>query len=216
MILRFVERALIGVGISLCVAWAGARLHGEIGRRAGLRAFAQASSPDASAALPSTDVDDRLWSKKRVQAYRETLRRKFPAPLAVLRIPRARVEVPVFSGTDDVTLNRGVGWIESTKRPGETGNVGIAGHRDGFFRGLKDIAKGDLITLETAKGTDEYVIDDIRIVSPEDVSVLDPTPSPTVTLVTCYPFYFVGDAPQRYIVRAVRRGPATQKASTPR
>ncbi len=215
-ILRFAERVLIGAGIALCMAWAGARLHGEIGRRAGLREFEQARSGVAPTALPSTQIDDSLWSQKRVQAYRETLRRKFPSPLAVLRIPRAKVEVPVLPGTDEMTLNRAVGWIESTARPGETGNVGIAGHRDGFFRCLKDVAKGDALTLETARGPEEYVIDDIRIVSPHDVSVLDATPSPTVTLVTCYPFYFVGDAPRRYIVRAVRRGPSAEKASIPR
>jgi sortase A len=215
-ILRFAERALIGVGIALCAAWVGARLHGEIGRRAGLREFEQARSRVAPTALPSTEIDERLWSRKRVLAYRETLRREFPAPLAVLRIPRAKLEVPVLPGTDEMTLNRGVGWIENTTRPGETGNVGIAGHRDGFFRCLKDVAKGDVLTLETAMGPGEYVIDDIRIVSPQDVSVLDATPAPTVTLVTCYPFYFVGDAPRRYIVRAVRRGPITEKASIPR
>ena len=215
-ILRFAERALIGVGIALCAAWVGARLQGEIGRRAGLREFEQARSRVAPTPLPSTEIDERLWSRKRVLAYRETLRREFPAPVAVLRIPRAKLEVPVLPGTDEMTLNRGVGWIENTTRPGETGNVGIAGHRDGFFRCLKDVAKGDVLTLETARGPEEYVIDDIRIVSPQDVSVLDATPAPTVTLVTCYPFYFVGDAPRRYIVRAVRRGPITEKASIPR
>src|ERR1700730_2319075 len=215
-ILRFAERALIGVGIALCAAWVGARLQGEIGRRAGLREFEQARSRVAPTPLPSTEIDERLWSRKRVLAYRETLRREFPAPVAVLRIPRAKLEVPVLPGTDEMTLNRGVGWIENTTRPGETGNVGIAGHRDGFFRCLKDVAKGDVLTLETAMGPGEYVIDDIRIVSPQDVSVLDATPAPTVTLVTCYPFYFVGDAPRRYIVRAVRRGPITEKASIPR
>jgi sortase A len=215
-ILRFAERALIGVGIALCVAWAGVRLQGEIGRRAGIREFEQARSGVAPTAPPSTEVDDRLWSKKRVLAYRETLRREFAAPLAVLKIPRVKVEVPVLPGTDEMTLNRAVGWIESTARPGETGNVGIAGHRDGFFRCLKDVAKGDDLTLETAGGPEDYVIDDIRIVSPQDVSVLDATTSPAVTLVTCYPFYFVGDAPKRYIVRAVRPRPGAKKASIPR
>lgn len=215
-ILRLAERTLIGVGIALCLAWAGARLHGEIGRRAGIREFQQARSRAAPTASSSAEVDDRLWSKKRVDAYRETLRREFPAPLAVLRIPRVKVEVPVLPGTDEMTLNRAVGWIEGTARPGETGNVGIAGHRDGFFRCLKDVAKGDALSLETAGGPEEYVIDDIRIVTPQDVSVLDAMTSPAVTLVTCYPFYFVGDAPKRYIVRAVRRGPNTEKASIPR
>ena len=89
--------------------------------------------------------------------------------------------------------------------PGAQGNLGIAGHRDGFFRGLKDIAPGDTLELETTAGREFYVVDDIRIVGPEEVSVLAGTPNQTITLVTCYPFYFVGSAPQRYIVRAVQR-----------
>lgn len=208
---------MIGVGITLSMTWVAARLHGEIGRRVSLRQFEEART-GAARVTPSSAtsvVDDRLWSEKRVQAYKETLRRAFPTPLAVLRIPRAGVDVPVLPGTDEATLNRAVGWIAGTARPGETGNVGIAGHRDGFFRGLKDVAKGDVLTLETAKGPEEYVIIEIRIVSPQEVSVLEATSSPAVTLVTCYPFYFVGDAPRRYIVRAVR-APSAEKASIPR
>jgi len=150
-------------------------------------------------------ADTRLWSPERIRAYEESRKQEAPAPLAVMRVPKIGLEVAVLDGTDDVTLNRAVGHIEDTARPGEPGNVGIAGHRDGFFRGLKDIARGDSIELETAASTAIYLVQDIRIVRPEDVDVLDPTSEPTLTLVTCYPFYFVGSAPQRYIVRAVRR-----------
>ena len=108
----------------------------------------------------------------------------------------------MLEGTDDVTLNRGVGRIAGTSRVGESGNLGIAGHRDGFFRGLKDIAVGDKIELATANGTDTYVVDKIQIVNPNDVTVLRPTLESSLTLVTCYPFYFIGGAPQRYIVHA--------------
>src|SRR6185503_18622734 len=103
-----------------------------------------------------------------------------------------------------VTLDRGVGHIEHTAAPRSDGNSGIAGHRDGFFRGLKDIGSGDAIELETLGEREVYRVDRMWIVDPTDVSVLDPTPTPSLTLVTCYPFYFVGSAPQRYIVRAVR------------
>ena len=122
----------------------------------------------------------------------------------MLSIPRIRLEVPVLQGTDDWTLNRAVGVIEGTPLPGSPGNSGIAGHRDSFFRVLKDVVTGDLMTVETARATETYRIERIWIVDPTDVSVLDPTESPSITLVTCYPFYFVGSAPQRYIVRAVR------------
>ena len=130
-----------------------------------------------------------------------------PRPLAVLRISAINLEVPVLEGTDDLTLNRAVGHIEGTAAPGETGNVGIAGHRDGFFRGLKDIHLGDTFDLFTEKGNSRYVVDEIVIVSPDDVSVLAPRSKPALTLVTCYPFYFVGSAPLRYIVHATITDP---------
>jgi sortase A len=120
----------------------------------------------------------------------------------VLRISAINLEVPVLEGTDDLTLNRAVGHIDGTPAPGETGNVGIAGHRDGFFRDLRNIHLGNTIDLFTEKGNSRYVVDEIVIVPPDDVSVLAQRSKPALTLVTCYPFYFVGNAPLRYIVRA--------------
>ena len=110
----------------------------------------------------------------------------------------------MLPGTDDRTLDRGLGHIEYTAQPGTDGNSGIAGHRDSFFRALKDIAQDDLIELDTPQMTDVYRVERTWIVNPDDVSVLDPTPMRALTLVTCYPFYYVGSAPQRFIVRAVR------------
>jgi sortase A len=147
--------------------------------------------------------DQSLWSAVRISAWRKAMSEPAPAPLAVLRIPKIRLEVAVLPGTDDRTLDRGAGHIEDTALPGTDGNSGIAGHRDGFFRGLKDITPGDLIELETLNEKGVYRIERTWIVEPEDVSVLDPTPTRSLTLVTCYPFYFVGSAPQRFIVRAV-------------
>lgn len=108
----------------------------------------------------------------------------------------------MLEGTDDVTLNRGVGWIPGTARPLESGNIGIAGHRDGFFRGLKDISVGDVLELESAGSYASYSVDEIEIVEPKDAAVLRPRAKPAITLVTCYPFYFVGSAPNRFIVHA--------------
>jgi sortase A len=107
-----------------------------------------------------------------------------------------------MEGTDDLILNRGVGHVIGTSNPGEVGNVAIAGHRDGFFRGLKDIVIGDKIELITLQRTDTYIIDRITIVERTDLSVLQPRPQSSLTLITCYPFYFIGSAPQRYIVQA--------------
>jgi len=143
-----------------------------------------------------------LWSQKRVKDYEESLAAQFAPASAVLRIRKINVEVPVLEGTDDLTLNRGVGRIPGTGEVGADGNIGIAGHRDGFFRGLKDIGLGDTIEMLTANGSETYVIDRIFITDPSDVSALAPRLRPSLTLVTCYPFYFVGSAPKRFIVQA--------------
>jgi sortase A len=160
----------------------------------------------AAHSLQTSLPDRTLWSAERIQAWEKAMRDPTPPPLAVLRIPRMGIEVAVLEGTDEFVLNRGVGHIADTAMPGTDGNCGIAGHRDGFFRGLKDIVVGDAIEMETVAGKEVYRVERTWIVSPEDVSVLDPAPARSLTLVTCYPFYFVGSAPQRFIVRAVRTG----------
>ena len=157
--------------------------------------------------------DQALWSPQRIAAWQKAADEPFPAPLAVLRIPKIRLEVAVLPGTDDRTLDRGAGHIEDTALPGAPGNSGIAGHRDGFFRGLKDIGPGDVIELDTLAGQQIFRVERTWVVDPEDVSVLDPTPASSLTLVTCYPFYFIGSAPQRFIVRAVRVNDTTITAA---
>jgi sortase A len=147
-------------------------------------------------------VNFALWDPKRVQEYLSSANLIASAPLAVLRIPKIDLQVPIYNDTDELTLNRGVGRIIGTAQVGGRGNLGIAGHRDGFFRGLKDLAVGDEIYVDRAGQTDIYAVASIEIVSPTDVSVLKATQLPSVTLVTCYPFYYVGSAPQRYIVHA--------------
>jgi sortase A len=157
-------------------------------------------------------VDFSDWSAVRVKAYREALAVRSPAAIAVLTISRLRLQAPIFEGTDDLTLNRGLGRIAGTSQPGEDGNLGVAGHRDGFFRPLKDIRVGDTIDVAATDGTATYAVKQIEIVNPEDVRVLLPGATPSLTLVTCYPFYFAGHAPKRYIVEAMllRRSPAAK------
>ena len=213
------ERLLLASGVLLVGVYAAVRIDSFLSSRAELRKFAALESTvatsqndaeeqvlpqaaDSGSGMESPEVDFRLWDQRRFQAYRDSLAARSGAPLGVLRISKIHLEAPVLDGTDDVTLNRGVGRIAGTARPGEQGNIGIAGHRDGFFRGLKDVAAGDAIELKTLKGTDTYVVDRIQIVTPNNVDVLRPGPVPLVTLVTCYPFYFVGSAPKRYIVTA--------------
>ncbi len=200
-VLRGVERLAWAAGILCLAVWGSLYLTGVIGARRAVAGFVEGRQAGPA---EGTGPDLSLWSPKRIQAWKDSFLKASPEALAVLRIPRISLEVPVLEGTDDWTLNRAVGHIEDTAGLGGNGNVGIAGHRDGFFRGLKDVAVGDALELETQRGIERYLIERIWVVEPEDVSVLDPTPSPAVTLVTCYPFYFIGSAPQRYIVRAVR------------
>jgi sortase A len=151
----------------------------------------------------SEKVDMKLWSAIRVRTYKAALKKKTPPTLAILRIPRIDLEVPVYDGTTDAVLDLAAGRIEGTALPGTVGNVGIAAHRDGFFRVLKDVKEGDTLILETPVASEQYRVEWIRITTPDDVSVIDPTPDAAVTLVGCYPFYHRGAAPQRFIVRAV-------------
>ena len=119
-----------------------------------------------------------------------------------LTIDAADVSVLVGSRSDEVSLRRGAAHIAGTSWPGEPGNLGIAGHRDDVFRGLRHLRVGDHIKLETPRGSFAYAVESLRTVSPERVDVLEPVGYKTMTLVTCYPFDFIGPAPLRYIVRA--------------
>ena len=207
--LRFVQHLLLATGIVVLAACALALIDGWASSRLALRAFDQALAAGSASEGSGTmrlqgdeDVDFSLWSERRIREYKESLLIEKRLPWAVLGISKLRIRVPVLDGTDDLVLNRGVGWITGTAKPGEAGNIGIAGHRDGFFRGLKDITVGDAVELTTLQGQATYGVDQIEIVSPESVEVLRPRGVPSLTLVTCYPFYFVGDAPQRFIVHA--------------
>lgn len=196
-----VERTTWAFGIVCLVTYGALYIDGAAGARHELGRFALLQA--AALRQPPTP-DLSLWAPERITAWRRALSEPAPPPLAVLRIPKIRLEVAVLPGTDDLTLNRAVGHIDDTALPGTDGNSGIAGHRDGFFRGLKDIGPGDAIALDTLRGKEVYRVERTWVVVPEDVSVLDPTPARSLTLVTCHPFYHIGPAPQRYIVRAVR------------
>jgi sortase A len=124
-----------------------------------------------------------------------------------IRIERLGLDAIVAEGEDDATLDRAVGHIPGTALPGELGNVCLAGHRDSFFRGLKDIRRSDVIELVTPDGAFDYVVESIRIVNPRRIDVLRPTDEATLTLVTCYPFSYIGRAPGRFVVKA-KRAPA--------
>lgn len=121
-----------------------------------------------------------------------------------IEVRRLGISVMVMEGTSSKTLRRAAGHIPGTALPGERGNVGISAHRDSFFRPLRNIQENDIITLTTVLGEYMYRVVSTKIVSPNDVAVLASNGSEVLTLVTCYPFYFVGTAPDRFIVRAER------------
>jgi sortase A len=126
------------------------------------------------------------------------------SPLARIEISSIGLAAMIMEGIDGRTLRHAVGHVPGTPLPGQQGNVVITGHRDTFFRGLRNIHKDDEITLTTLNGTYRYRVDSTQVVEPEDTKVLDATADDFLTLVTCYPFYFVGSAPKRFIVRAHR------------
>jgi sortase A len=194
--------------IALCGIIYGWSLHA---RDAGIRAMERARernftasalahpAPDLSSAAPDTTS----WAPKRISAYEAALSSN-DMPAAVLRIPALHLSVPVFDGTTEWALNRGAGRVAGTAAFESAGNLGIAGHRDGFFRPLRNIRIGDLLYLDTTTSTIRYRVTQTRIVAPTAVYVLHATPNRTVTLITCYPFYYIGPAPQRFIVHAAQ------------
>ena len=151
---------------------------------------------------------ERLLPARQEVAYPTS--RKDPPPavkgdlIGLIKIPRLGLSVIVIEGTSARTLRRAAGHIPGTALPGQPGNVGISGHRDTFFQPLEKIRPNDIITLTTLLGEYRYRVVSTKVVSPFDVAVLNPSRNEILTLVTCYPFYFVGPAPDRFIVRAER------------
>jgi sortase A len=207
-VMRLIEIALLAFGIVLAGFFVAARIDSVVVSRQALESFEAAPpipAPPAAAGSPETDApapDFSAWDQQRVRAYERAAANRTGAPIAVLEIAKIGLTAPVLEGTDGLTLNHAVGRIAGTAWPGERGNIGLAAHRDGFFRGLKDIKIGDAIELRTRNGKDIYTVDHFQIVSPRDVNVLQPQPEPSLTLVTCYPFYYIGSAPKRFVVTA--------------
>jgi len=192
-LLRWMERALIGVGVALAL-WAALTV-------AQARYYSTLPLPPARSAVARLPGEEPsrppMTSTGGVHAGLQ------PGDwVARLEAPRVDLSATVLEGSDDGTLNRAAGHIEDTAPPGTSGNAGIAAHRDTIFRPVRNLRVGDVMTVTTANGIYDYRVDKTMIVNPEDVYVLDPTDHPTLTLVTCYPFTFIGHAPQRFIVKA--------------
>jgi sortase A len=196
---RWLERLLVVIGV-VCLgyylySYAEARLYQSFEDQqldAILQSGTAARPADAAGAAP---------------------RRRAPVPgstIGRIEIPRLRVSAVIRAGIDARTLQLAVGYIPGTALPGEQGNLGLAGHRDTFFRRLRDINPDDEIRVTTKDGVFRYYVQRTNIVQPKDVWVLNATNYPALTLVTCYPFTWVGSAPKRFIVRAALGAPAKQ------
>jgi sortase A len=181
------------VGVALLLFFVAALAAGELGRRMDLENF--------TAAPATASPDMSLWSTGRVAEYHRARQLFAAAPLAILRVPGLQLNVPIYPTASKMHLNRGVGVIAGMAMPDRGVNLGLAGHRDGFFRVLKGISPGTVIEVETHLRVHRYRVTSIDIVDAADARLLAETDDPTITLVTCYPFYFVGEAPRRFIVR---------------
>ena len=194
--MRFLERISLLAGTTLIalagIAWADGFVHSH-------SAVAEFDRIKELAVAPADQV---TWSERRKASYQRALSEAAGSTLSVLRIASTGIEVPVFDSTSEAALNRGAGHVTGTALPGTTGNIAIAGHRDGFFRRLNDISIGAQIELTTLHGQQRFRVAELMVVDPLEVSVLDPTNETVLTLITCYPFNFIGAAPQRFIVRA--------------
>lgn len=207
--MKHLERLCIGLGLSGLVLTCTVYVDSYVGSREAVAAFEEVragslrpaeAGPLPVVRLPPVEVLDAQSTETGPGTATPAGRQ---APVALLTIERLDVEVPVFHDAGPVSLNRGAGIVAGSALPGETGNIAVAAHRDSFFRPLKDIRPGDVIELQYATGKQRFQVSRIFITDPLDVSVLDATIATTLTLITCYPFHYVGFAPDRFIVRAL-------------
>jgi sortase A len=190
-VVHWAERGLLVVGVLLVGLWLGRRREADAFQSIASHRLEAALHRDTLSGLPAprivTTQDSRAGGS-----------------LGRIEIPRLRISAMIAEGTGTDVLDRAVGHVAGTARPGSPGNVGLAGHRDTFFRGMGGIHEHDLVRIVTADTTYRYRVAWTAIVEPRRVDVLDSTVMPSLTLVTCYPFHWVGPAPKRFIVRAVR------------
>jgi sortase A len=194
-----VQYAFWFTGALLCSLCAGAYLERRFYQAAENRRLEEALVSNAARPAP-------------VRAPRESSRRTAGSLVGRLEIERLGLSAIVLEGSESRTLSRGVGRIPETADPGQDGNVVLSGHRDTFFRPLRQIRAGDRVTLQTPIGLYRYVVEWTAVVEPTDNASLKATADRSLTLVTCYPFRYVGPAPQRFIVRARQVAPEVSRS----
>jgi sortase A len=206
--LAWIERILYALAVVLIGGWAAitadARLYGYFQeRRLAEMIREQRTRPEPAPTVPPPS--HRVIPVEPPPAT--TAPRPSAPPLTEselvgrIEIPRLNLRAIIAEGVDSRTLRRAVGHLPGSPLPGQAGNVVLAGHRDTFFRALKDVREDDMVRITTARGRYEYLVEATAVVEPTRTDVLDATAEPSVTLVTCYPFYLVGDAPDRFVVR---------------
>jgi sortase A len=193
-LLRRVQYVFWFAGALLCGFYAGAYVEARFCQAMGNRRLEQALRPSGPRGLPASP--------------QSLSPRAAGSLVGRLEIPRLGLSAIVLEGSDSRTLRLGVGRIPETADPGQAGNVVLGGHRDTFFRTLRHIRAGDRITLVTPGGPFRYVVEWTAVVDPSDGASLKATTNRSLTMVTCYPFHFVGPAPRRFIVRARQVAPA--------
>jgi sortase A len=211
--LRWLERALVAIGVA-CVSWYGyTTMQAAQFQREQTAAFEtlldRAPAGDIALPPPAAPRADAVPLKAPPVTPPVTLPRGVALPdarmIGLLEVPRLGLSTAVLAGDDEKTLKKAAGHLPDTPRPWESGNSAIAAHRDTHFRPLRNIRVGDEVRMRTTRGDLTYRVREIRIVTPDDLSVLEPGDTDTLTLITCYPFNYIGSAPKRYIVRAEKR-----------
>lgn len=217
-VLRTLQWISFAAGGALSTLYAVTLIAGEIGRRSDVAQFdlAQASQKQSlphQSTLAEPAPDQSLWSQQRVREFFATRNLPIDDPVAVLYVPSLHFTAPIYPTASEPHLNRGVGMIDGMATPDNGGNLGVAGHRDGYFRVLKDIAVGSVIEVRTRARVHRYRVVSLDVVDASDRRLLGDTDDPTITLVTCYPFYYLGDAPQRFIVRGAYLWPTSPSSA---
>jgi sortase A len=200
-VLRWVQYTLVVAGAAMLAAWAWSAWDARVSQRAARQVLESAAPPVETAHSQEAGAQAGPTADEPV-ALRGS-------PIAALSIPRIRLSAVVLQGSDARTLRHGPGHLANTAAPGDSGNVVIAGHRDSFFRPLKDVQIGDDIFLETPTARVQYRVTSLWVVKPTDLGVIEPAGESVLTLITCYPFWMLGNAPDRFVVRAVQVTNAT-------
>jgi sortase A len=196
--LRWLERILVILGLVLIGLWFKNDTQARVFRSGEAMKLEALRARGDFAKSPGRDFSKESWSPITLES----------GVFGRIEIPRLGMSALIAEGTTTAQLDRAVGHIAATAFPGQPGNCALAGHRDSFLRGLGELRENDVIHIDTLQGTYTYEVEWSTVVEPRRVDVLDTTPTPSLTLVTCYPFHYVGPAPERFVVRARLVSPA--------